>query len=61
MKKNIKNLKSEGRSWIAAAFKILLSLRQLMRLLAREICIFIKVHRQIIAKAKLSEQHLCKK
>ena len=61
MKKNIKNLKSEGSSCIAAAIKIRLSLRQLMRLLPREICIFIKVHRQIIAKAKLSEQHLCKK
>ena len=61
MKKNIKKLKSEGSSCIAAAFEISLSIRQLSRLLLREICIFFNVCQQIIAEAKLSEQHLCKK
>ena len=54
MKKNIEKLKSEGGSCIAAAFKIRLSIRQLPRLLPREICIFFTVRRQIIAEAKLS-------
>ena len=54
MKKNIKKLKSEGSSCIATAFEIRLSIRQLPRLLPREICIFFNVRRQIIAKAKLS-------
>ena len=54
MKKNIEKLKSEGSSCIAAAFKIRLSIRQLPRLLPREICIFFTVRRQIIAEAKLS-------
>ena len=54
MKKNIKRIKSEGSSCIAAAFEISLSIRQLSRLLPREICIFFNVHRQIIAEAKFS-------
>ena len=65
MKKNIKKLKSEGSSCIAAAFEIHLSIRLLLRLLLREICIFFNVflmfsliifsfRRQIIAEAQLS-------
>ena len=50
MKKNIKKFKSEGSSYIAAAFEIYLSIRQL----PREICIFFNVRREIIEKAKLS-------
>ena len=61
MKKNIKKIKSEGSSCIAAAFKISLSIRQLSRLLPREICIFFNVCQQVIAEAKLSEKHLRKK
>ena len=61
IKKNIKKLKSEASSCIAAAFKIRLSIRQLRWLLPREIYIFFNVRRQIIAEEKLSEQHLCKK
>ena len=60
MKKNIKKLKSEGSSCIAAAFEIHLSIWQLLRLLLREICIFFNVRSQIIAEAKLP-QYLCKK
>ena len=52
MKKNIKKLKSEGSSCIEAAFKIFLSIQQLLRLLPREICIFINVCWQIIGEAK---------
>ena len=59
MKKNIKKLKSEGSSCIAAAFEIHLSIWQLLRVLLREICIFFNVRWQIIAGAKLS-QHICK-
>ena len=54
MKKNIKKLKSEGSSCIEAAFKIFLSIQQLLRLLPREICIFINVCWQIIGEAKWS-------
>ena len=54
MKKNIKKVKLEGSSCIAAAFDIHLSIRQLPRLLPREICTFFNVRWQIIAEAKLS-------
>ena len=50
MKKNIKRIKSEGSSCIAAAFEIRLSIQQLRK----EICIFFNVPRQIIAEVKLS-------
>ena len=61
MRKSIEKVQSEGSSCIAAAFEIRFSIRQLPRLLPREICIFFNVRRQIIAEAKLSEQNLCKK
>ena len=54
IKKNIKKLKQEGSSCIAAAFEIHLSIRQLLRLFLREICIFFNVCLQIIAETKLS-------
>ena len=54
MKKNIKKLKSEGSSCIAAAFEIHLSIWKLLRLLLREICIFFNVYSHFTAKAKLS-------
>ena len=49
IKKNVKKLKSEGSSCIAAAFEISLSIWQLLR----EICIFFNVRWQIVAEAKL--------
>ena len=54
IKKNIKKLKSEGSFCIAAAFEIHLSIRQLLRLLPKEICIFFNMCQQIIAKVKWS-------